>query len=159
MPTLVRGGQITEDDWAYDDDGLNSREAGLILNLEDFEKQPSGKLHGVRLDGSVEIEEVIDQVKNAALIAISFAAFADGRGLSLAVMLRSRYDYQGELRAVGEVLPDWTPYMLRSGFDSFELADPRAAETAIACMQRMTDHYQGSVRQPNPRFRRLSCYE
>ena len=156
MPTLVRNGEITEDAWTYDVANASSPGAGSILNAEDFTKQPAGELHGVLLDGSVEIEDIIDQVKRAALIAISFAGFADGRGLSLAVLLRSRYDYQGELRAVGEVLPDWTPYMLRSGFDSFELPDSSTAKTAIACMQRMTDHYQGSVSQPSPRFRRSS---
>ena len=156
MATLVRNGEITEDAWTYDVANASNPEAGSILNMEDFTKQHAGELHGVRLDGSVEIEDIIDQVKHAALIAISFSGFADGRGLSLAVLLRSRYDYPGELRAVGEVLPDWTPYMLRSGFDSFELPDSRAAETAIACMRRMTDHYQGSVSQPSPRFRRSS---
>tara|TARA_B110000014_G_scaffold262381_1_gene256222 strand:+ start:2431 stop:2904 length:474 start_codon:yes stop_codon:yes gene_type:complete len=156
MPTLVRNGEVTEDSWTYDVANANTPEAGSILNIEDFTKHHAGELHGVRLEGSVEIEDIIDQVKHAALIAISFSGFADGRGLSLAVLLRSRYDYLGELRAVGDVLPDWTPYMLRSGFDSFELPDLRAAETAIACMQRMTDHYQGSVSQPSPRFRRSS---
>ena len=156
MPTLVRDGKITEDRWEYQVDDLSSPQTGSILNLEAFTQEVNRELYGVLVDGSVEIEDVIDQVKCAALIAISFTAFADGRGLSLAYLLRSRYDYRGELRAVGDVLPDWTPYMLRSGFDSFELADSRAAETAIACMQWMSDHYQGSVVQPSPRFRRPS---
>ncbi len=156
MPTLVRDGEITEDSWEYLVDAPSRPQAGSILNLEAFTQEANGELYGVLIDSSIEIEDVIDQVKCATLIAISFTAFADGRGLSLAYLLRSRYDYQGELRAVGEVLPDWTPYMLRSGFDSFELADPRAAETAIICMQRMTNHYQGSVVQPSPRFRRAS---
>ena len=156
MPTLVRDGKITEDSWKYQIDELSSPQTGSILNLEAFTQEVNRELYGVLVDGSVEIEDVIDQVKRAALIAISFAGFADGRGLSLAVLLRSRYDYRGELRAVGDVLPDWTPYMLRSGFDTFELSDSKAAETAIACMQRMTDHYQGSVIHPSPRFRRSS---
>ena len=96
MPTLVRNGEITEDAWTYDVANASSPEAGSILNAEDFTKQHAGELHGVLLDGSVEIEDIIDQVKRAALIAISFAGFADGRGLSLAVLLRSRYDYRGE---------------------------------------------------------------
>ena len=156
MPTLVRDGEITEDEWTYGAEPESSRETRTILNIEDFVKQAHAELHGVCLDSSVEIEGVIDQVKQAALIAVNFATFADGRGLSLAVLLRSRYGYKDELRAVGEVLPDWTPYMLRSGFNSFELADPSAAASAIACMERLTDQYQASVIQPNPIFRRPS---
>ena len=156
MPTLVRDGEITEDEWTYGVEHGSSPEIRTILDMEDFVKHAHRELLGVCLDGSVEIEDVIDQVKQAALIAVNFAAFADGRGLSLAVLLRSRYDYKGELRAIGEVLPDWTPYMLRSGFNSFELADPSAAASAIACMERLTDQYQASVIQPNPIFRRPS---
>ena len=88
---------------------------------------------------------------------IRFPAFADGRGLSLGSLLRSRYGYAGELRAFGEIVPDLTAYMLRCGFDAFALADEQQTRTAIACMNRMSDHYQTSVREPEPAFRRSTA--
>jgi len=57
------------------------------------------------------------------LVALSFAKFADGRAFSYAQLLRERHRFTGELRAVGEVLLDELPLMLRCGFDSFEIAD------------------------------------
>ena len=109
MPTLVRNGEITEDAWTYDVANASSPEAGSILNAEDFTKQRAGELHGVLLDGSVEIEDIIDQVKRAALIAISLAGFGVVRGLSLAGRGRARGGWRGVLGAVGGGRPDWAP--------------------------------------------------
>ena len=109
---------------------------------------------GVLLEGDLEIETVVGTLISFPILALNFAAFADGRGLTQATLLRTRYNFSGEIRAVGEVLPDWTPFMYRSGFNAFELANEADAETAINCINRITDHYQGSAREPKPAFRR-----
>ena len=75
---------------------------------------------GVRLepaDDPHELEEFLDRL---ALIEVSFPKYTDGRGYSQAQLLRRRLGYQGELRAVGNVLRDQILYMNRSGFDAFE---------------------------------------
>ena len=64
---------------------------------------------------------------NAGPIAIRFPTFGDGRGISLAVLLRERHGFKGEIRAVGYLIPDLAQFLLRSGFDTAEIADPEQA--------------------------------
>ncbi len=67
-----------------------------------------------------------------ASIAINFPAFGDGRGYSSARLLVERYKYQGEVRAVGDVLMDQVPLMRRCGIDAFVVTHPatrKALET------------------------------
>ena len=96
-----------------------------------------------------------DEYVNAKHIAIEFPAFTDGRGLSLAVLLRTRVNFTGPLRAVGAIHEDLLHYMVRCGFDSFELPDDRDPQTALELITPYSAHYQGSIRQPNPAFRRV----
>ena len=96
------------------------------------------------------------------MIAINFPAFSDGRGLSLAVLLRTRFNYDGELRAVGDVHPDVIHYMKRCGFDTFQMPEgralPAAANDADADHNTLaphSDYYQASVIHPEPAYRRV----
>ena len=149
MPTLVKDGRIVADDWTLIEDG--AAKPGVIAPLVAWRKAPDGA--GVWVDGDAEVEDLAAEVLPAPVVAIRFPAFADGRGLSLGSLLRSRYGYAGELRAFGEIVPDLTAYMLRCGFNAFALADEQQARTAIACMNRMSDHYQASVRETGPHRR------
>jgi uncharacterized protein (DUF934 family) len=110
--------------------------------------------------------EVFDEpearFENAPVIAINFEAFSDGRGLSLAVLLRTRFAYQGELRAVGDVQPDLIHYMKRCGFDSFHMADSPADQTAQTpsandsrTLAPYSNYYQASVLDSEPALRRV----
>ncbi len=105
---------------------------------------------------------------SAPVIAINFPAFSDGRGLSLAVLLRTRLGYTGELRAVGDVHPDVIHYMKRCGFDTFQMPEgrtlPPAANDATNASAESTghntlapysDYYQASVIHPEPAYRRV----
>jgi uncharacterized protein (DUF934 family) len=90
------------------------------------------------------------------MIAVNFPQFADGRGYSIARLLRERYQWRGELRAIGDVLRDQLFYLSSCGFDAFELRagqDPRAA---LAAFNDFSDAYQSSVERPQPLFRRRS---
>jgi uncharacterized protein (DUF934 family) len=95
----------------------------------------------------------------APLIAINFPAFNDGRGLSLAVLLRTRYGFGGELRAVGDVHPDIIHYMTRCGFDTFQMPEgrtlPPAANDDALTLAPYSDYYQASVLNPQPAYRRV----
>ena len=146
----MKDGRVVADPWALIEDGASK--PGAIAPLAAWREAPEGA--GVWVEGDAEIEEVAAEIVAAPVVAVRFPAFADGRGLSFGSLLRSRYGFRGELRAFGEVVPDLTAYMLRCGFDAFVLADEERAQTAIACMARMSDHYQASVRQPVPPFRR-----
>ncbi|MEJ2087843.1 MAG: DUF934 domain-containing protein [Gammaproteobacteria bacterium] len=94
----------------------------------------------------------------APLIAIDFPAFNDGRGLSLAVLLRTRFGFSGELRAVGDVHPDIIHYMKRCGFDTFQMPEDRRLPPAAAGRSTLapySDYYQASVHNPQPAYRRV----
>lgn len=83
-----------------------------------------------------------DALAKAPVIAIDFPAFTDGRGLSLAVLLRDRYGFSGDLRAIGDVQPDMLHYLVRCGFSSFEIPEGRSVETAKAAFTPYSDYYQ-----------------
>lgn len=153
MPTLLKGGRIVRDDWTLRMEGPAG--PGRISPLAAWRQAPEGA--GVWVEGDAEVAKIGAEIRAAPVVAVRFAAFADGRGLSFASLLRSRCGFQGELRAFGELVPDLTPYMLRCGFDAFLLASERDAETALACMARMSGHYQASAAEPTPRFRQAAA--
>lgn len=107
---------------------------------------------GLLLDVDSEPEA---RFADAPLIAIDFPVFHDGRGLSLAVLLRSRFGYSGELRAIGDVHPELLHYLRRCGFDSFLLPDGRSLDTDDAQLAPYSDYYQASVAELLPAFRRV----
>lgn len=90
----------------------------------------------------------------APMVQVHFPAFHDGRGLSLAVLLRTRFGYNGELRAVGDIRPDLLHYLERCGFDSFVPAPGVALHPDDPSLAPHRGHYQASVVEPEPVFRR-----
>ncbi len=79
---------------------------------------------GVAVEAGADAQAHLADLAGRPLVALAFAKFADGRAFSYARMLRDRFRFKGELRAVGEVLIDEIPLMLRCGFDSFEVSNP-----------------------------------
>ena len=91
-----------------------------------------------------------------SVIAIEFPQFTDGRGYSIAWLLRERYGFKGEIRAVGEVLRDNLHYLSRCGFDAFVVSDPSGPE-ALESLADFSEGYQASVDRPQPLFRRRAA--
>jgi uncharacterized protein (DUF934 family) len=90
---------------------------------------------GIRLHSDQAPELIAADVQHFAVVALEFPKFRDGRSYSYARLLRERYGFKGELRAVGEVLLEQLFFMLRTGFDAFEIvsADPlKDYRTALA---------------------------
>lgn len=106
---------------------------------------------GLLLPGDAE---PTTEFASAPLIAIEFPAFHDGRGLSLGVLLRTRFGFKGELRAVGDVRPDLLHYLHRCGFDSFRLAEGVSLDLTDPRLAPHAAYYQASVADPRPVFRR-----
>ncbi len=90
-------------------------------------------------------------------IAIEFPSFTDGRGYSHARLLRERFGWKGELRAVGDVGRDQLLYLSRCGFDAFVLKDASRLEEALAGLDDFSEGYQSSVERPQPLFRRRAA--
>ena len=78
---------------------------------------------GLKLDPGFAVETLAGKLDAVALIAIAFPRFTDGRGYSMGWLLRTRLDYKGEMRAIGDVLFDEMQLMVRCGFDSFDIVD------------------------------------
>ncbi len=86
-----------------------------------------------------------DVLPNIALVAIEFPNFRDGRGFSWARMLRARFNFKGEIRAVGDFLYDQLAFMVRTGFDAFEVRQDFREEDFSRAMREITFFYQPSV--------------
>ena len=110
---------------------------------------------GLLLQADERVEDIAGDLEYFFLIAVNFPKFVDGRGYSTASLLRRRYSYQGELRAVGDVLHDQLFYMRRVGFDAYALKGDKNAVYAIEHgFSVFGDAYQTSSDQPQAHFRR-----
>ena len=98
-----------------------------------------------------ELEPWLDEL---SLIALVFPKFRDGRAYSQARLLRERYGFRGELRATGEVLRDQFQFLLRAGFDSFEVKKPADAAVFAEAAARFSVFYQPSADGRLPALRR-----
>lgn len=141
MANLIRHGKIS---------ALPEREA--IVPLARWNGEP-----GVLLGPADDPESIAGRLHELAVVAIEFPQFTDGRGYSLARLLRERYGYKGEIRAVGEVLRDNLFYLSRCGFDGFVLSDNADLGEAIDHLSVFSDAYQASVERPQPLFRRRAA--
>ena len=92
-----------------------------------------------------------------ALLTVDFPKFTDGRGYSIARLLRDRLKYKGELRAVGHgVLTDQLFYMARVGFNAFELVEGKSVDHALAALDSFSVTYQAAADDDRPLFRRVT---
>ncbi|WP_110691806.1 DUF934 domain-containing protein [Salinicola halophyticus] len=98
--------------------------------------------------------ELVAELERTALIAIDFPAFTDGRGYTLARLLRERFGYAGEVRAIGDVLIDQLYYMSRCGFDALALREDQELEPALKALKAFTVSYQPAVDLSEPLFAR-----
>lgn len=162
MPTLIKDGQIATNAWTLVTEVANGPvpphtivPAAYALAHADSLFGP-GREIGVWIDGDAEPNELTGSLDRIALIAIRFSTINDGRGLSIAVLLRTRLGFKGELRAIGEVHEDVLHYMRRCGIDSYELPDGHDPSVALAALKPYSEYYQGSVVDPRPAFRRIA---
>ena len=128
MPTLIRNRQIVD--------------------------EPSPPPDLVVLQPSDDPATLAGRIGALKVIAINFPKFGDGRGYSIARLLRERYGYRGELRATGEVGRDLLYAMAQCGFDTFELRPGEDPHEALKAFGDFSEAYQASAAQPVPLFRR-----
>ncbi len=150
MP-LIKDGKLADDPWIAADDDAGDADvespAPLIVGLETWRarRQALGARAaplGLRLRSDEPPALVADDLEHFSLVALEFPKFTDGRAYSYARLLRERYGYGGELRAVGQVLRDQLLFMHRCGFDAFELADDDAARLWLEAMAEISVTYQ-----------------
>jgi uncharacterized protein (DUF934 family) len=147
MP-LVKQGRIAADIFVHAADGAELPGDGAILVsaarlLEDPEAllRRSGKL-GVIWPNNRDLDDLVPHLDRLAVVALVFPSYRDGRAYSQARLLRERHGYDGELRAIGQVLRDQFVFMLRAGFDAFEVKKESDAEAFAATAKRYSVFYQ-----------------
>ena len=128
MPVWRRGGFAGEEWVVLDDEAPAPGEGAIVVSLKRWLTERdalSSRLApvGVALEAGADAQAHLADLADRPLIALEFAKFADGRAFSYARLLRDRHRFRGELRAIGEVLIDEIPLMLRCGFDSFDVTN------------------------------------
>lgn len=126
----------------------------LQLWLENREDYSGRDDIGVWLDSHEEPELLGHRASELPLIAVNFPKFTDGRGYSIARLLRERFGYRRELRAVGDVLLDQLQFMKRCGFDSYALRPDKDFDQAARCLNFFSLAYQAACDTDQPLFRR-----
>ncbi len=158
MQNLINQNAILNDEWHLLD---SADEASSLVNaivsgdfaLNNAEAVMAAKC-GILLTPDAQLEDYKALLSAVPLVAIEFPAFADGRGYSLARLLKERYQFEGEIRAIGDVLIDQLFFMKRCGFDTYALKDGLSAEKALNYFQTFQDPYQMAYDKKDPLFRR-----
>ena len=166
MAQIIKNGQIVDDAWLVLK--LSEEQAPESVALPDTptllplavwlahkdeilaRKQPVG----IWLESNEGPESIANDLKHFTIIGVNFPKFADGRGYSTARLLRERFAYSGEIRALGDVLRDQLFLLKRCGFDAFAVRQDKDIEAALAGLTAFSESYQTAVDQPQPLFRR-----
>jgi uncharacterized protein (DUF934 family) len=158
MPRLIR---LQGEDFVWVEDSFASvadedaiPEGDVIVSLKRFMAEGEGLLTGravgVRIEPSEAVEDLVYDLPRLALVAPTFPKFLDGRAFTSARLLRERYGFKGEIRAVGEVLREQAFHMLRCGFDAFVPADGSDPEAWAAAVRRYRHVYQRAADTRRP---------
>jgi uncharacterized protein (DUF934 family) len=153
MPTFIRlsdgAFSLAEDPFTAvaDDEGLPPGD--VIISLARFQSEgeillSEGRSVGVRLESHEAVETLTYDLPQISVVALAFPKFGDGRAYTSARLLRERFSFKGEVRAVGDVLREQAGYMRRCGFDAFEPADGSTVEDWERATQRFRHVYQRS---------------
>jgi len=147
MP-LVKGGKIMGDSFVKPrDDAPIPQNGDILVSGDEFVNDAEGLLARagkvcVVWPNNRDVDELVPYLPKLAAIALVFPTFRDGRAYSQARLLRERYAYRGELRATGQVLRDQFVFMLRAGFDSFDVRKQSDAESFAQTVKRYSVFYQ-----------------
>lgn len=161
MPTLIelKGGvaQAVDDPFTHVADGDDLASGDVIISMTRFQTDgerllSEGRRVGVRVAAGEEVEALAYDLARLSVVALDFPKNLDGRAFSSARLLRERFNYGGEVRAVGDVLREYAAFMDRCGFDAFEPADGASASEWQAATQRYRHVYQRSSDDRSPAF-------
>jgi uncharacterized protein (DUF934 family) len=147
MP-LVKNTKISDDAFVHiADDAPLPADGAVLISAARFLEDPEaisrrlGKT-GVVWPNNRDLDDLVPYLDRLAVVALVFPTFRDGRAYSQARLLRERFLYRGELRATGQVLRDQFVFMLRAGFDAFEVKKAADAEAFAQTAKRYSVFYQ-----------------
>jgi uncharacterized protein (DUF934 family) len=147
MP-LVKNGKISDDTLAHvADDAPIPADGAILISAARFLEDPEALSRrtggiGVIWPNNRDVDDLVPYLDRLAVVALVFPTFRDGRAYSQARLLKERYSYPGELRATGQVLRDQFLFMLRAGFDAFEVKKESDAKAFANTVKRYSVFYQ-----------------
>lgn len=150
MPQLIRQREVVADEWRTLDEDPQGSSRAVIIPFARWQAERDqwwlwdGKL-GVRIGPTDPVEQLVRDFLRVSLVAIEFAGIGEGRGYTQAQLLRQRFGFTGEIRAVGKIQRDQLFYMARCGFDAFELPDGADTAAALAAFEDYSVKYQDSA--------------
>lgn len=164
MPAIIKNTEVIDDQWtllsadAELSEALNTAQPIIPLALWQQHKSQlqSIKPLGVWLESHQVVEDLSEDLQQFAVIALNFPVFTDGRHFSSARLLRERYGYSGEIRAIGDVLRDQLFFMQRCGFDAYAIRSDRCPTDALKSLTELSVTYQAAYDQNLPLYRRRS---
>jgi uncharacterized protein (DUF934 family) len=165
MALIIKGMTVISDPWQRLDRGSDGSlppvppSGDIIVPLalwqslrEELLARP-GRL-GIWLDSHEDPAAIAEDLRLLGVVAVWFPKVGDGRGYSIARLLRERYGWSGELRAFGDIWRDQLFLLAGCGFDAFQLREGENLHAALGALGEFSETYQGSARQPLPLFRR-----
>ena len=149
MPIIIDNHQVIDDEWVdltFDKNGIDEN-SKLIVSLEQLKTKfeslkAQSKALAVKLDETDSVEEILPYLSSLQMVVLQFKVFADGRAFSQSKLLRERHQYQGEIRAVGDVIRDQLSFMARCGFSQFQLSETEDVNLAVHAFSDISDTYQ-----------------
>lgn len=141
---IIKNKQLIENHWTYLDDDAPVVAGNICVSLPRWQAEKeqlskhAGNL-GVRLSSTDDIANLGTDLGLFALIELNFADFTDGRSFTQAYLLRNRYGFQGEIRAIGKYLADQAFYLSRVGVNAF---NPENLQQTHATLDDFTVFYQ-----------------
>ncbi len=165
MQKLIRNGTIEQDHWTVlkEANGPEVLKAvpgrSFIAPLKFWKlyrkelEEYQGEI-AIWLDSDEDVNEIGPELASFPMVALNFPVFSDGRSYTNARELREHFNYEGEIRAIGDVLRDQLFYMARCGFDAFALRYDQDPELCLAAFNDFNTSYQSTVAEPDPLFRR-----
>jgi len=161
MQHLINEGAFIQDDpWRLFESGDNQALPGHALlpvstwSNSGEELLGSSLSFGAVINENESIEQLLPYLQKIEVIAFKFGKFADGRAFSLARILRDQFQFSGDIRAIGDFLPDQVNYMHRCGFTSFAARTEMEAKTLLEIKDQFTSKYQSDSIDKEPLFRR-----
>ena len=161
MPALIRWtgqrAEAAEDPFTAVADEEPIPRGDVIVSLQRFHNEgqrllAEGRKVGVRIEADEAVEDIAADLPRLAVVALVFPKFLTGQAYSSARILRERYHYEGEVRAVGDVLREQAGFMIRCGVDAFEPADGASPDDWSHVAHRYRHVYQRAADGRAPAF-------
>jgi uncharacterized protein (DUF934 family) len=142
---------LADNNWSFVADDSELSSAGdITVTVERWKAEKPALLArngktGLRLKPVDKVTELAGDLAGVELIELDFPAFGDGRLFSFAQLLRSQLAYQGEIRAVGNYIPDQVFYLSRVGVNAFQVDNEQQIPLVLSSLDDFSVKYQAST--------------